>query len=161
GEMRQARINSTRTVGVADDERGLWTADLRSRAWLPKHLARGCDSRPLIGSATALKRFRHRLGGRYWRDAVPDDLREAFSAPMSKAFRKGAKNGLLRHFSMLLGRRVEDQVLVLAVIGPNSDEDAAVRDWEQAMHELTRADGTARAMVHPESGPITEQELSV
>jgi hypothetical protein len=162
GEARQAKLNSTRLIAIGSDERSLYAVEMRSRTWLPKHLLFDVP----IGHAVILdpvdhKRFRHRLGGRYWRDAVPDDLREAFAEPLRKAFSKGARNKLLRHFSMLLGQRIGDRILVLAVIGPESEEDAAYQDWEQAVDELERIAAEARGMMHEDSGPVSEEDLSV
>lgn len=160
-EARKARINSTRLISIESDDVGLWAADMRTRAWLPKHLLPLVDAQPVVASAASHKRFRHRLGGRYWRDAVPDDLRDSLGVPMAKAFSKGDRNRLLRHFSMLLGRRVEGQVMVLAVMSPDASEDDAIADWDDAMSELGAIDSQARAMVHPDSESIAEEDLSV
>jgi hypothetical protein len=162
GEARQARLNSTRLIAISSDERGVYAVEMRSRAWLPKHLLPDVPSlHAVIADPVEHKRFRHRLGGRYWRDGVPDDLRDSFAKPLGKAFSKGKRNRLLRHFSMLLGERVEDKLLVLALIGPNSPEDAAREDWDQAIDELERVSPDARRMLHEDSGPVTEDDLSV
>jgi hypothetical protein len=162
GEARQARLNSTRLIAIGSDERGLYAVEMRSRAWLPKHLLPDVPNlHAVIVDPAEHKRFRHRLGGRYWRDGVPDDLRDAFAKPLGKAFSKGARNRLLRHFSMLLGQRLEDKLLVLALIGPDSSDDAARQDWDQAIDDLERIAPDAWRMLHEDSGPISEDDLSV
>lgn len=162
GEARAARLNSTRLIAIAKDERGLYAVDMRCRAWLPKYLLTTVPGlHAAIDDVPEHKRFRHRLGGRYWRDGVPDDLRNAFAVPLSKAFSKGARNRLLRHFSMLLGERIDDKILVLAVIGPTASQDAANADWDEALEELGRTAPEARAMMHSDSAAITEDDLSV
>lgn len=160
-EARAATINSSRLIAIASDDRGLLAADMRSRAWIPKNeiVAVGCHA--TIAESSKHKRFRHRLGGRYARDAVPDDLRDGFAVPLSKAFSKGARNRLLRHFTALLGRREGDRVMVLAIIDPNASEEAALLDWEEALAELHRISPAARELVHPDSQALPEWDLSL
>ena len=161
-QARAAQMNSNRLIAIASDDSGTFVADMRTRAWLPKYLLPSIESaHASIGEPVGHKRFRHRIGGRYHRDAVPDDLRNALAVPLSKAFRKGTRNRLLRHFSLLLGQRAGDKVLVLAIINPEASEEAALLDWEEAVAELRRISPEAHAMVDPDSQALAEVDLSV
>jgi hypothetical protein len=133
GIIVQARSNSARYVLLADRADGAWVVDLRRRACLPKHLLPDeAFARP-VSAARAVKRFRLRLGQRYWRDSVPDDIVRDVQLPLRDAIRRSSSRvRKAGYFSEWLGLRDGDKVLVLAILGEGKDR----REAEAAFDEL-------------------------
>jgi hypothetical protein len=160
-----AKANSARSIAFADAGGGaLWAADLRQRVWLPKTLLLDQpDLTPAIEGDRAQKRFRLRLGQRYWRDPVPDDLVDALQRPLRDAVKNSAQRiATLRNFTMLLGLRNDDgRVLVLAV-AEEGRETEAESDWGQLMELLRRRAPGAHALIDADSsGVYTHEDISL
>jgi hypothetical protein len=152
-----AKANSPRLIAFADaNPDGVWAADLRQRASLPKALLlEQPDLVPAIDGDRARKRFRLRLGQRYWRDPVPDDLVDALQRPLRDAVKGStARIATLRNFSMLLGQRSPGgRVLVLAV-AEEGRETEAESDWLELMEMLRRRAAEAHALIDAEESGV-------
>jgi hypothetical protein len=101
-----------------------------------------------------------RLGQRYWRDPVPDDLVETLQRPLRDAVKGSvARIATLRNFTMLLGQRsVADRVLVLAVAEDGRMAEAE-RDWIDLLDVLRRRAPTAHARIDEASGVYTSDDV--
>ena len=144
---------------LAERPNGAWVVDLRRRAWLPKHLLPGQDAAHPLPDARARKRFRLRIGQRYWRDPVPDDIVRDVQRPLHDAFdRSRARVRLGGYFSEWLGIRDGDKVLVLAVVGEGKDR----REAEAAFDELlTKLKPELRDRLAPETAVVDVDDISL
>ena len=122
-EVSAAKSNSPRLVHLVDGTDGAaWVIDLRVRAWLPKHLLPAQDTVQPIPTIRARKRFRLRVGQRYWRDPVPDDLVTTLQHPLKTVLKQGTERVRLSgFFSDWIGIRQGSLVLVLAIIGEGKE----------------------------------------
>ncbi len=160
-----AKTNSPRLVAFAEGADGVvWAADLRQRAWIPKlNLPLQPDLTQPIARDRARKHFRLRLGGRYWRDPVPDDLVNALQRPLRDAV-KGSTSRIskLRNFLMWLGLRTDgEQALVIAVASDDRRAEAEA-DWLELMSHLESSKPDAHALIEPhESGVYSVSEVSL
>jgi hypothetical protein len=160
-----AKTNSPRFVAFADATGGgVWAADLRRRASIPKGLLLAQpDLAPVIDTDRSRKRFRLRVGQRYWRDPVPDDLVDALQRPLRDAVRgSAARIATLQHFSMLMGQRADDgRVLVLAIAREGNEAEAQA-DWDALMELLEQRAPEAHALIEPEeSGVYSSDDVSL
>jgi hypothetical protein len=160
-----AKSNSPRLIAFAEAENSaVWAGDLRQRAWLPKvKLPEQSDLTCAIDTERARKRFRLRLGQRYWRDPVPDDLVATLQEPLHKVLEQSASRiAKLRNFSMWLGQRVErDRVLVIAVASEERHEEAE-QDWDELMQLLRKKAPNAHALIESEeSGVYRSSDVSL
>lgn len=157
-----AKANSPRSIFFAEAEGGgVWAADLRQRVAIPKlRLLEQPDLTPAINGERAQKRFRLRLGQRYWRDPVPDDLVEAVQRPLRDTVKgSAARIATLRNFAMLLGQRSEgERVLVLAVAEDGRTAEAE-RDWIELMELLCNRESAAHARIDEASGVYTADDV--
>jgi hypothetical protein len=157
--IAQARSNSPRYVFLAERGDGAWVVDLRRRAWLPKYLLPGQRAVQPLATARARKRFRLRLGQRYWRDPVPDDIVRDVQRPLRDALRGGRDRVRLGgYFSEWLGMRDGDKVLVLAILGDGKDR----REAEAAFEELlAKLKPEVRERLAPESSVVSVDDISL
>jgi hypothetical protein len=156
--LEQARSNSPRYVLLAERPDGAWVIDLRRRAWLPKHLLPEHAAVQPLTNARAVKRLRLRLGQRYWRDPVPDDIVRDVQSPLREAIRRRqARVRRAGYFSEWLGIRDGDKVLLLAILGEGKDR----REAEVALDELL-ADlrPEVRERLAPESSVVGVDDIS-
>lgn len=157
-----SKTNSPRSVFFAEAEGGgVWAVDLRQRAWIPKmRLVEQPDLTPAIEGGRSQKRFRLRLGQRYWRDPVPDDLVETLQRPLRHTLRgSAARIATLRNFTMLLGQRSEgDRVLVLAVAEDGRTAEAE-SDWIDLMDLLSNREPAAHARIDEASGVYSSDDV--
>jgi hypothetical protein len=156
--LEQARSNSPRYVFLAERPDGAWVIDLRRRAWLPKHLLADQSAVQPLTNARAVKRLRLRLGQRYWRDPVPDDIVRDVQRPLRDALRRSrARVRLAGHFTEWLGVRDGDKVLVLAILGEDKDR----REAETAFDDLlANLPPEVRARLAPESAVVDVNDIS-
>jgi hypothetical protein len=156
--LDQARSNSPRYVFLAERPDGAWVVDLRRRAWLPKHLLPGHDSCQPLPDARARKRFRLRIGQRYWRDPVPDDVVRDVQRPLHDALdRSRTRVRLGGYFSEWLGIRDGGKVLVLAILGEAKDR----REGEAAFEELlAMLKPEVRERLAPESAVVEVDDIA-
>jgi hypothetical protein len=156
--LDQARSNSPRFVFLAERPDGAWVVDLRRRAWLPKYLLAGQDAVQPLPNVRARKRFRLRIGQRYWRDPVPDDIVSDVQRPLHDALdRSRARVRLGGLFSEWLGIRGGDKVLVLAILGEGKDR----REAEAAFDELlAKLKPDVRERLAPESAVVDVDDIA-
>jgi len=156
--LDQARSNSPRYVFLAERPTGAWVVDLRRRAWLPKHALPLQDSVQPLPDARSRKRFRLRIGQRYWRDPVPDDIVRDVQRPLHAALdRSRGRVRLGGYFSEWLGLRDGERVLVLAILGPDKD----LREAEAAFDELlNKLKPVVRERLSPESAVVRVDEIA-
>jgi hypothetical protein len=165
GEARAARVSSPRIIAFADRPDGsCWAADLRQRAWLPKcQLPHQEPLIPAVDSDRRRKQFRLRLGQRYWRDPVPDDVVASLQQPLRDALDQSrARVALLRNFSAWLGiRNADGTVLIVAVAAEGRLADAE-RDWAEVLDVLQRTKPEAYRLIElPASGVFTTEDISL
>lgn len=156
--LDQARSNSPGYVFLAARPDGAWIVDLRRRAWLPKHLLPSQNDAQSLPDARARKRFRLRIGQRYWRDPVPDDIVRDIQRPLHDALdRSRLRVRLGGHFSEWLAIRDGDKVLVLAILGNGKDR----REAETAFEELlTMLKPEVRERLAPESAVVDVDDIA-
>lgn len=155
GESRTARLNSPRWLPVAEDEAGLWIVDLRLRALLPKDRLVEYPARQVVAKEHR-PQLRLRLGQRYTRDAVPDEIVQKLALPIGKVLRKNANKDLTKHFSDFLVTMDDDRPRLHAVIG----EAFAPIAGDDAYHELeAKFPEEVRAELHEDSGAIHVSQL--
>ncbi|MDW5595107.1 hypothetical protein VSS74_12210 [Conexibacter stalactiti] len=160
---RAAKTNSPRLIALAEAESGLWVVDLRQRAWLPKHnLLTQSDLRPAI-SGKARKRFRLRLGQRYWRDPVPDDVAAKLQGPLRNIVKAStARVRKLSSFSMWLGQRADDGRTIVIAVAEDERLDEAEEDWNGIVALLGERQPDAHATIEPEqSGVFSPEDISL
>jgi hypothetical protein len=157
-----AKAGSARFVAFAPAESGgVWAADLRQRALLPKSLLMQVSPIPAIDTERARKQFRLRLGQRYWRDPVPTDLVETLQRPLRDAVRRSSSRiAQMGSFSMWLGLRSDDgRVIVLAVAAKDREAEAE-EDWLELMEWLEAKLPEAHALIEPHrSGVYTADDI--
>jgi len=142
--LDQARSNSPRYIVLAERPDGAWVIDLRRRAWLPKHLLPDQDAVQPLATARARKRLRLRLGQRYWRDPVPDDIVRDVQRPLREALRRSRTRVRLGgYFSDWLGVRDGDKVLVLAIVGALAKVKTAARPRQPSTSSWTSSSRTS------------------
>lgn len=133
--------------------------DLRRRAWLPKHLLPHQRAVQPVTTTRARKRLRLRLGQRYWRDPVPDDLVRDVQRPLRAALRSSRSGVRLGgYFSEWLGVREGDQVLVLAILGDGKDRREAESAFDQILAKLRPE---VRRRLAPESSVVGVFDISL
>ena len=164
-DARAARLNSSRFVAITDlDKSSCWAVDLRRRAWLPKDrlVTQSTLVQPLP-SDRARKRFRLRLGQRYWRDPVPDDLVETLQRPLRDAFANSSERvARMANFIGLWGERVPpDKVLVVAVFADKMKRGDAEADWEEVVKILAKRKPEAAALLDEDSNAYHVDDLSL
>ena len=156
GLRTMAKRNSPRYLFLCDVAEGSWVVDLRIRALLPKHRLLECTPAPLaIEGGTPRQDFRLRLGQRYSRDAVPDDIVRDLQWPLADWFSKNA--ALRRHgdmFSTFLVQRQPEGLLLAGVIGSGHDPIEADEAFRNMLDNL-KTDAT----LHPRSGSYTTAEV--
>lgn len=159
-EVLAAKSNSPRLVHLVDGTDGAaWVIDLRVRAWLPKHLLPAQDTVQPIPTIRARKRFRLRVGQRYWRDPVPDDLVTTLQHPLKTVLKQGTERVRLSgFFSDWIGIRQGSLVLVLAIIGEGKDR----REAEQAFATLmSRLRPETHSLIAPESSAVEADDIAL
>jgi hypothetical protein len=157
-----AKTNSPRSIFLADAGDGhVGAVDLRQRAWMPKtRLLTQADLTPAIAGERGQKRFRLRLGQRYWRDPVPDDLVEALQRPLRDAVRgSAARIATLRNFSMLLGRRSDGDRVIVFAVAEDGRVDEADRDWNELLDVLRNRAPAAHARIDEDSGVYSSDDV--
>jgi hypothetical protein len=156
--LQQARSNSPRYIALAERPGGAWVIDLRRRGWLPKHLLPDLEVVQPVPDARALKRLRLRLGQRYWRDPVPDDIVRDVQHPLRDALR-GSRARVTRasYFSEWLGLRDDDKVLVLPVLGQGKNRREAEAAFDEVVADLAP---DVRERLAPESSVVSVDDIS-
>lgn len=163
-EVRAARLNSPRFIAFANcDVDSCWAADLRERAWLPK--PRVLDQTPLVQAIETerqRKQFRLRLGQRYWRDPVPDDVVTDLQNPLRDVLnRSTTRVAMVRNFAAWLGQRLDEgQILVIAVAAEGRLAEAE-EDWAEVMQTLGATKPDAYRMIHEDSGVYSAEDISL
>lgn len=157
--LQQARSNSPRYVLLAERPDGAWVIDLRHRGWLPKHLLPDQVVVRPVSDARAVKRLRLRLGQRYWRDPVPDDIVRDVQQPLRDALRGShAKVARAGYFSEWLGLRDGDKVLVLPILGDGKDRREAEAAFGEVLASLSH---DVRERLAPESSVVGVDDISL
>jgi hypothetical protein len=159
-----ARSNSPRLIYLADANDGsVWAVDLRQRAVVPKHALQSITAVPAIDTERAQKRFRLRLGQRYWRDPVPDDLVDTLQRPLIDAVRKSATRiARFENFAMWLGLRADDNQVIVLAVAADGRLDQAREDWDEVMTILTNRSAAAAALIEPnDSGVYAADDISL
>lgn len=156
GMRTMAKRNSPRYLFLCDVEDGSWIVDLRNRAHLPKHRLPPCDPAPLVIEAGLPRQdFRLRLGQRYSRDAIPDDIVREVQRPLAEWFSKNAgrrKKGDMFHTFFV--QRKPEGLLIGGVIGQDHDR----REAEVAFKEML-ANLNTEATIDPRSGAYTTEDV--
>lgn len=157
-----AKAGSPRFVAFAPAEGGgVWAADLRQRASMPKPQLLQASPIPAIDGERMRKQFRLRLGQRYARDAVPTDLVDTFQRPLRDAVKRSRPRiAQLGSFTLWLGLRSGDgRVIVYAVAAAGREADAE-EDWRELMAWLEEKRPEVHALIEPEeSGAYTADDL--
>lgn len=160
-----AKTNSPRLVAFASGEGGsVWAADLRQRVWLPKPaFNQHMNALPVVADERSRKRFRLRLGQRYWRDPVPDDLVETLQRPLRDVVKNSSTRlGRLRNFVMWLGLRSEEGRVVVIAVAEDGREADAHEDWDELLRLLAARKPAAHALIEPdESGVYSADDISL
>lgn len=157
-----ARSNSPRLIYLADaGAESVWAVDLRQRAVVPKHALGSVAAIPAIVTLRAQKRFRLRLGQRYWRDPVPDDLVETLQRPLVDAVRRSATRiARFENFAMWLGLRIEDGRVIVLAVAEDGRRGEAEEDWDEVIRILASRSEAATALIEPnESGVYTADDI--
>lgn len=143
GIISAAKKNSGRLIHVADGEGGAWVADLRRRAILAKDCLPSCPVIQPLVDERARKRFKLRIGQRYSRDALPNDIAAGLQRPLLDVLRKKpAHMQLVDIFSEFLVFRAgenDELVEVIALYPPGADQHQAEEAWEQLEGLLPQA----------------------
>lgn len=161
GAAAAAKTNSPRLVFLTDAADGsVWAADLRQRAFMSKLSVLSMTATPAVAGARAQKRFRLRLGQRYWRDPVPDDLVESLQRPLINAVRTSrTRIARFENFSMWLGLRGESGVVVIAV-AQEDRKAGAEEDWGAVVNLLSeKAPQAVELLDLDESGVFTADDV--
>ena len=117
-----ASKNSPRLLHLADSQDGAWIVDLRKRAAIPKVLLPKHEVVLPIPAGRARRDFAQRIGRRYSRKAIPDDIAMGFQSPVAKWVRSSNERVKQSHlFSELLTYRDEDEDNTLVFIGLVAD----------------------------------------
>jgi hypothetical protein len=118
---------------------------------------------PLIDTARAQKRFRLRLGQRYWRDPVPDDLVETLQRPLVDAVRRSTTRiARFQNFVMWLGLRADDASVIILAVAEDGRHAEAQEDWDEVIRILADRSNTATALIEPnESGVYAADDISL
>ena len=159
-----AKTNSPRLIYLADaGDGGVWAVDLRQRAVITKHALSSIAARPVITSERARKRFRLRLGQRYWRDPIPDDLVEVLQRPLIETVRRSSERiARFENFAMWLGLRAENGKIIVIAVAAEGRVAEAREDWEQVIQMLSARTATAAALVESsDSGVYTADDISL
>lgn len=158
-----AKVGSPRFVAFAPAEGGgVWAADLRQRACLPKPQLLQTEPAPAIEGERARKQFRQRLGQRYARDAVPTDLVDTFQRPLRDAVKRSKPRiAQLGNFTAWLGQRTDDGHVIVYAVAADGREVEAEEDWLELMEWLEGKLPDVHGLIEPEvSGVYTADDLT-
>jgi hypothetical protein len=151
-----AKRNSPRYLFLCDVAEASWIVDLRSRALLPKHRLTECDPAPLVIEPGLPRRdFQLRLGQRYSRDAVPDDIVQDLQRPLADWFSKSTAQR--RHgdmFSVFFVQRQPEGLLLAGVIGHGHDPIEANKAFKEMLSNLE-----TNATLHPLSSAYSTKDV--
>ncbi len=155
-DIREASKNSPRFIQLADAVGGgAWVVDLRLRAWIPKHLFVESDATYPLETPRARKRFRLRVGQRYWRDPVPDDVDGGLQRPLMKVLDKLAAQGSPTRRGALMsewmGVRTTTGIALYAIIEDAKDRRAAEDAFRAAIDALPE---DAKALIDEEASDV-------
>lgn len=163
-EAVAAKTNSPRLIYLTDlPDAGTLAVDLRRRAAIPKHALSAIAATPVIDNERAHKRFRLRLGQRYWRDPVPDDLVDTLQRPLIEAVKKStARIARFESFTMWLGMRTEQGKVVVVAVAAEDSHANAEDDWNEVLKLLHKREPDAAALIAPdESGVYAVDDISL
>ena len=139
--ISQAKKNSPQIIFLAEDGNGAWVFDLRRRALLPKHCLDDFEVVLPVAKGRDRKDLAQRIGRRYSRNAVPDDIVVGFQAPLAK-WVEGSRERIKQSgiFAELLVWRDEESegslVFVAIIDGPEADEAIAQPIFESWIHSI-------------------------
>jgi hypothetical protein len=156
-QARSARLNSTRSTALIEDETQLWVADLRIKTLIPKDVFAAYDAVNVVPRESR-QRFRLKLGQRFSRDALPIDLVEKLQRPLIDVIGKNTTNRTLAAiFTDWLVIPDGGRFQLLAVVS----SDYSQHEGDDAYHQLAaRFPPDTDAMLTARSGAITMNNLS-
>jgi hypothetical protein len=158
--VERARKNSSRLVFLASSPDGAWVVDLRYRALLAKDQLPATPALNPVPVGTDRRRLKLRIGQRYSRDALPDDLVETVQRPIIKTLRKTGARAASELFTEWLVFRVGGKVAIQALFDADKTSQANADD---AYNEIEKALGKElhEIIAEDESGAVSLQNISL